>query len=282
MMNNRIIINAGLDTLHVESVEIMSDDLETPFKIATPGGAIAVPPDSSYSVEIEYSPTAIGTHTAFFRMNHDAFPTHTMIQMVGNSCAGVAMTQPSIDFGTRLTATVHDTTISLVNAGNDALTITSARIESEHAGTQGTFFTLTDALPLTINADDSMLLHVQFMPSAGEGAYHGTLFLQTNSFPDTTITIALAAVASGVADVAMNEQTELSITPNPASDNLTIRSEHELRSLSVIDATGRTVLDLQVVGKYAEVAVSSLPAGSYYVKLETSEGTVLRKLVISR
>jgi hypothetical protein len=276
MMSNKIIVNAGLDTLRISGVEIMSDDIASPFKVMTPEGAVNVPPDSALEVTFSYAPTGVGTHAAFFKMNHDAYPAHTMIQMAGQSCAGVAQIQPSIDFGARAIATVHDTMVTIVNAGNDALTITSARVESMFGAESGTFFQLVDPLPITIAAGDTMTLRVQFMPSRGEGVYSGTLFLETNSFPDTTIVVSLAAVAVSTSSVEIAVSTEMIISPNPASDKISISGIETGERIALVDATGRELEAWRFDG--SDLDVSRFSSGTYYLRIRDRP----QKLVIQR
>ena len=73
--------------------------------------------------------------------------------------------------------------------------------------------------------------------------------------------------------------------PNPADNRVTIRSSHVIRSVSIIDMTGRTVIiPEQWPDTVWEADVSRLPEGVYWVRIDHSgkERTIFKKLIILR
>jgi hypothetical protein len=90
---------------------------------------------------------------------------------------------------------------------------------------------------------------------------------------------------SGLADIKSVQYLE--VQPNPFSDATTIlfAADHaqEVRLL-ISDATGRTVLSQKIaaaqgLNQFRWEATSSASAGVYFVRLETGEGTAVRKVV---
>ena len=75
---------------------------------------------------------------------------------------------------------------------------------------------------------------------------------------------------------------EVSVTPNPASDWIRIRSAEAIKAISIVDPTGRTLQTSAGPAGGAELSVSSLPVGSYHVLVTTEKGLYLSKLVIQR
>ena len=73
---------------------------------------------------------------------------------------------------------------------------------------------------------------------------------------------------------------ELQVFPNPTNDQITLSlSGAQMQSLSVYDQTGRLMLQQKLsFGERAEVALGTLPAGVYWLKVITSDGVITRKI----
>jgi len=72
----------------------------------------------------------------------------------------------------------------------------------------------------------------------------------------------------------------LQIFPNPATDLITVKSPVEITSIYVINNAGQVVVDETVNTEFYQIDVSQLESGIYYIKLETGEGEMLRKITI--
>lgn len=68
----------------------------------------------------------------------------------------------------------------------------------------------------------------------------------------------------------------LSISPNPTSDILNIKSDSKINKVSVVDATGRKV-NVRLDGD--KVDVRELPAGNYLISVETKDGISTEKFI---
>ena len=76
----------------------------------------------------------------------------------------------------------------------------------------------------------------------------------------------------GVDDV---ESVSFEVYPNPANDILNVRSNEAVRQLDIVDMTGRTV----VSANSNSVNVATLSAGVYIVRITTTSGTGMQKIV---
>ncbi len=79
----------------------------------------------------------------------------------------------------------------------------------------------------------------------------------------------------GVADTA-TKATKSSISPNPTSDILNIKTDSKINNISVSDMTGSKVNVKLDVNK---VDVSGLPAGTYLINVETKDGISTEKFI---
>lgn len=71
----------------------------------------------------------------------------------------------------------------------------------------------------------------------------------------------------------------ISIYPNPAQGDVTV-SVGEPSSVSVVDLQGRTVIPDTPVSSQLVIPHSSLPAGTYFVRIATANGTATKKLLL--
>jgi hypothetical protein len=72
---------------------------------------------------------------------------------------------------------------------------------------------------------------------------------------------------------------KIEIYPNPASTDITIKVS-EPSEVTVVDMQGRTVVPTTPVNSTLLIPHSSLPTGTYFVRILTSTGTTIRKLII--
>ena len=70
------------------------------------------------------------------------------------------------------------------------------------------------------------------------------------------------------------------VMPNPASGNVTVASSFRIGDVELLDLNGKSHLRTTVDGLSAALDISSLPAGTYIVRITTSAGTAYKKLVV--
>lgn len=96
-------------------------------------------------------------------------------------------------------------------------------------------------------------------------------------FPDMNIVMALVSGSLSVEDFA---SADLTLYPNPASDQFNISSGNELiQTVIVRDMLGKTIETIQVNGLNQNVNVSNLPKGLYLVEVELETGRAVQKLI---
>jgi hypothetical protein len=74
---------------------------------------------------------------------------------------------------------------------------------------------------------------------------------------------------------------QFSVYPNPANENIVIVSGLEISSVTIFDATGRSVYTAQLVNSANTIDVSNLSNGTYRIAADTKEGRVMQTIVIS-
>lgn len=74
---------------------------------------------------------------------------------------------------------------------------------------------------------------------------------------------------------------QFSLSPNPASDFVVLRRSHSTPGrLSILDATGREVMQREIPGKSTKVETSALAPGIYFLRLTTDRGHSTQKLLV--
>jgi len=71
------------------------------------------------------------------------------------------------------------------------------------------------------------------------------------------------------------------IFPNPASQMVTIESTMEITGIKVFNNSGQVVMDEIVNVMSYQIDVSQFEKGIYYIRLETNEGKLLRKITVN-
>jgi hypothetical protein len=68
------------------------------------------------------------------------------------------------------------------------------------------------------------------------------------------------------------------VAPNPASNELTIKAEHSIKTIQLYDAQGRVILISLVNAPEFKLDVSSYSKGIYFIKITTDKGIKVQKL----
>lgn len=74
-----------------------------------------------------------------------------------------------------------------------------------------------------------------------------------------------------------NKSAYLNVFPNPAKSFLMIESALDLKSLTISDVTGRIMYEGKITGKQIN---TDLPAGVYFLRVISSEGSVIQQKII--
>lgn len=83
---------------------------------------------------------------------------------------------------------------------------------------------------------------------------------------------------NGIADTP---EMAIAVYPNPASTRLTIGGVDGKGMAELVNVAGQTVLSRQINGNPAEIDVSALPRGHYFLRLHTSNSIVTHKVILN-
>ncbi len=120
-----------------------------------------------------------------------------------------------------------------------------------------------------------------YAPVAGETAQSFTpavngmyaCILNLSGCPDTSMCYAMLSTEVS----SSNQQTSISLMPNPASTSLVISDLHGQNTIAILSSDGKKVLEQYIASASCSVDVSGLPAGMYVVLVqENTETTSLR------
>lgn len=64
----------------------------------------------------------------------------------------------------------------------------------------------------------------------------------------------------------------VSISPNPAGDFISVKSDAIVSNVSIFSAVGKKMVDQNVSGNSAKLNISRLPAGIYMMKVKSDKG----------
>jgi hypothetical protein len=71
------------------------------------------------------------------------------------------------------------------------------------------------------------------------------------------------------------------IFPNPVQDQLNISSQFPIVDFEVLDMQGRVMMTENVGGFQDSISMASLPSGMYMLRLNTTQGFVVKRFVKS-
>lgn len=81
-------------------------------------------------------------------------------------------------------------------------------------------------------------------------------------------------------DVFTSNELNVSITPNPAQERVTINTDENMSGIEVLDITGNRVLYTPAQSMQTTLDVSSLATGIYFCKIRTTTSETIRRLII--
>ena len=138
--------------------------------------------------------------------------------------------------------------------------------------------------PVTVKNYTDILGNV--MASYGDYKYYVTA-LYTDTVAHTQLcespgsdTVSFKFPAVGVVEIGNGQ---ISVYPNPATENVNVKSDYVINTLEVMNYVGQTVYrNSNVEAKTSKINVSKLQAGIYFVKVATVQGTRTVKITVTR
>jgi len=106
-----------------------------------------------------------------------------------------------------------------------------------------------------------------------------TYFYDSSSWQDVLYSLGLAVYVEEVTAVGENADVEVAVYPNPASNQVNVKSEG-LESITVIDLSGRIVRQYDVTGNSVSLDLTELGSGLYFLNVITSQGSSMQRLSV--
>ena len=100
------------------------------------------------------------------------------------------------------------------------------------------------------------------------------------NFPIIT-NVAQTTVATLSVDEFELANSSIVLYPNPTTNLLHIDAQQNIQHVSIYDVSGRLIQSIGVIGLKTnlEISTENLTSGSYFVKIESENGTVVRKVI---
>lgn len=83
----------------------------------------------------------------------------------------------------------------------------------------------------------------------------------------------------GTVSVSTNTEHEVVIYPTSVSDLVMVSSDLPIQHMSIVDETGRAARSIKLNGTSVRLDLSELISGTYLMKLETSAGQVIKRII---
>lgn len=73
----------------------------------------------------------------------------------------------------------------------------------------------------------------------------------------------------------------ISLYPNPTTDNLRLESKQAIKQIVVFDVSGGIIKEISVIGNNTDFTISTeeFSKGTYFVKIKTTQGETVRKII---
>jgi hypothetical protein len=97
-------------------------------------------------------------------------------------------------------------------------------------------------------------------------------------FGESAPSVPVYSLITGVED---NDSDMFRVYPNPSSAVINIESSIEINGIQIFNNAGQLVIDKSVNVNQYQINVSQFEKGIYYIKLETAEGKMLRKITVN-
>jgi hypothetical protein len=175
---------------------------------------VNVPPGTSHRVEVQYAPTAYGTHNTILEFDADD-PAQPQVQVPinGSSAESDLLVTPSqLDFNVvPVTCRSPNRAITVYNTGANAITLNSVYLD---ASTSPEFELQPFATPATIPSGGSVVINVRYHP-ADIGADNGVLFIEHSESA-----VPIAVPLSGEGQITPTVTDTFTQIPTPQADIL--------------------------------------------------------------
>ncbi|MBX9851620.1 MAG: T9SS type A sorting domain-containing protein [Cytophagaceae bacterium] len=254
--------NAGLDQTVCSNSTVSLSGIGTGSLMWLSGGLGTFTPDNS-SASVTYTPTTADTANGSVYIK-------LVAQGIGPACAE-AEDLMLVTFVRRPT----------VNAGADQIICNNATATMAGVKTNSPTGTWSSSGTGTFTPDNTTL-NATYNPSAADKiAGNVTLTLTaTGNTPCANVTDNMALTINTCTGITNSSQDKFNIYPNPAHDKIMIEnnSSQPIINVKITNAEGQLILNQN--GDLETIDLGKFHKGIYFIKLETADGSLIKKLVI--
>ena len=117
-------------------------------------------------------------------------------------------------------------------------------------------------------------------PRSATDITNSTLVTFVQNIETNEIYQTVATKISGINSIAdQTSNIAVLVYPNPASSAVTLTCDYQILQVEIIDATGKTMLQIQPNALQQTIDVQNIPAGLYLIKGRTGNGSFVKKLI---
>jgi len=108
---------------------------------------------------------------------------------------------------------------------------------------------------------------------------YGWIRVNVSSISTTLVKdFSLGAPVNGLSE--MKDEGDLYVFPNPAHDILTLQTKKDVYTMKIYDTKGQPVLERKGKSAREQIDVSMIQNGMYFLNLQTTEGVLIKKIII--
>jgi hypothetical protein len=296
--------NTGTGPLVLSSIDISGTSAGDFIILNPPTYPLTIAAGASQTIAVRFTPALLGTRSATINLNNNDYSESLYdfavrgvgaapeINIQGNSTTipdgnATTSTANNTDFGSAFTNNAVTKTFAIQNTGTGTLTVSGIVM----SGANASEFTLITppAFPLTLAANGSQNITVQFLPTA-VGTRSAMVNVNSDDADESAYDFKIQG--SGMMDVGINTINKnvsfVNLYPNPAKDEAIVtvsleKAQHV--TVSVIDILGKVVSsvvekDFAAGDNQMNLNTNDLKNGVYFVQVNAGDKTDKIKMIV--
>jgi hypothetical protein len=301
-----VIHNTGAGKLSISSIRLMGGNENEFTLLGTQTYPMEIPANSSQTIAIQFEPATVGNRTTtLFIANNDYSEAVYNVTIQGNATMpeinvkgnniniidgdATAGTANNTDFGTTNVNASVTKSFVIQNTGAGKLNVSGINI----TGANASEFTLVSApaFPLSINANDSQMISMKFLPTAA-GIRTATITILNDDNDEATYDFAVQGRGDNPTGINQvnGAASFVKLYPNPTKDEAIIAMilKHEEQVIvTVYDIAGNKVMSpinkkMKAGEQQLSLNTSGLASGAYFVEIASGNQAMKIKMVVAR
>jgi len=275
-----LIQNSG--TVEMQVTDLMVSN-SSGFAIATaPATPFTIAPGGAQTITIRANAESVGPMVGTLTVTTNAPIPTGMVNLTASQV--LRYDAPStVEYGAVMATTTRDRCITVMNNSTTNISLEQATISGPNANV----FSIVTPMPVSIAAGGSSEVCVKFAPI--EMGQNLTAVMNITSSTGGNSTVTLLGTGTEAVDVAdLDESVSTVVYPNPANDEVSIRTEFA-STITIVNARGVKVATLSTTAdrlvatwNTKNTNGAAVSAGTYTVRISGQQGSVTIPLVIVR